>query len=85
MRNGLGKYVVQMHNLVLHSGIATVWKFQDFSVIQILREINFGESRVLKLLFLPFYGTLKFFNLLNFSLQKMKKVHRNQNSGPLNV
>ena len=21
----------------------TVWKFQDFSVIQILREINFGE------------------------------------------
>ena len=23
----------------------TVWKFQDFSVIQILREINFGGSR----------------------------------------
>ena len=23
----------------------TVWKFQDFSVIQILREINFGQSR----------------------------------------
>ena len=23
----------------------TVWKFQDFSVMQILREINFGESR----------------------------------------
>ena len=23
----------------------TVWKLQDFSVIQILREINFGESR----------------------------------------
>ena len=23
----------------------TVWKFHDFSVIQILREINFGESR----------------------------------------
>ena len=23
----------------------SVWKFQGFSVIQILREINFGESR----------------------------------------
>ena len=23
----------------------TVWKFQDFSVIQILREIDFGEFR----------------------------------------
>ena len=27
------------------SAPTTVWKFQDFSVIQILREINFGESR----------------------------------------
>ena len=27
----------------------TVWKFQDFSVIQILREINFEESRRSKL------------------------------------
>ena len=24
----------------------TVWKFQDFSVFKILREINFGESRL---------------------------------------
>ena len=23
----------------------TVWNFQDFSLIQILREINFGQSR----------------------------------------
>ena len=27
----------------------TVWKFQDFSVTQILREINFGEVEVVKL------------------------------------
>ena len=27
----------------------TVWKFQDFSVIQILREINFGDSRSSKI------------------------------------
>ena len=25
--------------------MVTVWKFQDFSVIQILREIKFGKSR----------------------------------------
>ena len=39
----------------------TVWKFQDFTVIQILREIYFGESRVSKiaiLQFLPFLGLL---------------------------
>jgi len=33
----------------------TVRKFQDFSVIQILREINFGIEKVLKLPFLPFW------------------------------
>ena len=27
----------------------TVWKFQDFSITQILREINFGESRSSKI------------------------------------
>ena len=26
----------------------TVWKFHDFSVIQILREVNFGGSRSAK-------------------------------------
>ena len=37
----------------------TVWKFQYFSIITILREIKFGESRFLKDLkrpFLPFMG-----------------------------
>ena len=28
--------------------LITVWKFQDLSVIHILREINFGESRSAK-------------------------------------
>ena len=26
----------------------TVWKFHDFSITQILREINFGDSRSAK-------------------------------------
>ena len=28
--------------------MGTMWKFQDFSVTQILREINFGECRCCK-------------------------------------
>ena len=61
----------------------TVWKFQDFSVTQILREINFGESRSLKSAFLPFIGALNFVDLVIFSLNA--KIHKNQNSEPLNV
>ena len=34
----------------------TVCKFQDFSIAQILCEINFGESRSSKTNFLPFFG-----------------------------
>ena len=34
----------------------TVWKFQDFSVIQILREINSGESKRSKNAFLLLWG-----------------------------
>ena len=36
--------------------ICTVWKFQDFSVIQILREINFGKGRGPKTAFFQFQG-----------------------------
>ena len=48
----------------------TVWKFHDFSVIQILREINFGDSTRLKIAIL---GALKVIYLVHFSLQKMQK------------
>ena len=36
--------------------VRTVWKFHDFSITQILREINFGESRSSKVPFLLFVG-----------------------------
>ena len=47
----------------------TVWKFNDFSITQILREINFGASRSAKsAIFIPlealnldFYENLHFF------------------------
>ena len=38
------------------SGEGTVWKFQDFSVIQILREINLGESRSPKTAIFAIFG-----------------------------
>ena len=46
----------------------TVWIFENFSVIHILREINFDNLEVLKLPFLPFYVSL-----VNFWLQKVQK------------
>ena len=48
----------------------TVWKFYDFSVTQILREINFGDSRSSKTAVLAILGALS--NFVNFTLQKMQ-------------
>ena len=44
----------------------TVWKWQDFSVIQILREINFGESRSPEIAFCAVLVALHFANLVDF-------------------
>ena len=38
--------------------VFTVWKFQDFAVTQILREINFAESKSSKLTFYSFFFRL---------------------------
>jgi len=62
-----------------------VWKFQDFSVIHILREINFGEFGSSKKAIFAIFWALNFVALVNFSLQKVAKIHENQNSKPLNV
>ena len=48
----------------------TVWKFHDFSVTQILREINFGESRSSENAVFAIHWAQ---NLVNFSLQKVQK------------
>ena len=45
-----------------------VWKFHDFSITQILREINFGIEQVEYVPFLNFWGS-EF--LLNFGTQKV--------------
>ena len=51
----------------------TMWKFQDFSVMQILRQINFGESRSSESAFFAIFRALTFLILVNFSLQKVQK------------
>ena len=63
----------------------TVCKLQDFSIAQILREINFWDSRSAKTALFDILGAVNFVNLVNFSLQKVQKNHKNQNSDPLNV
>ena len=51
-----------------------LWKFQDFSVFQILREINFGESRNSKNAIFYHFRALNFADLVNISLQKVQKI-----------
>ena len=50
-----------------------VWKFQGFSVIHILREINLGGSRSSKIAVFANLGALDFAHLVNISLQKVQK------------
>ena len=51
----------------------TVWTFQDFSVIQILCEINFKECRSSITAVFAIFGALNFVDLVNFRLQKVQK------------
>ena len=50
-----------------------MWKFQDFSDIQILREIDFEERRSPKIAIFAIFGALNFVHLLNVSLQNVQK------------
>ena len=63
----------------------TMWKFQDFSITQILREINFEDSRMAKTAIFAILRAVNFVQMVNFSLKKSTKIHKNQNSEPLNV
>ena len=48
-------------------------KFQDFSVIQILHEINFGGCRSPKSAVFAIFWALNLVDLVNFSIQKVQK------------
>ena len=57
-----------------------MWKFHAFSVTQILRGITYGESRNFKNAVFAILGSFKMVNLWNFSLLKVQKFIKNQNS-----
>ena len=50
-----------------------MWKFQDFSDIQILREIDFEERRSPKIAIFAIFGAMIFVHLANVSLQNVQK------------
>ena len=50
-----------------------MWKFQDFSIVQILREINFVESRSSNTVVFAILGALTFVNLVNSNVHKVQK------------
>ena len=65
--------------------LCTVWKLHYFSVTQILREINFGESRSSKTAGFAIVWALNMIYLADFSLQKVQKFMKNYISEPLKV
>ena len=55
-----------------------MWKFHDFSVTQILREINFGEFRRLKSAIFAILGALNFVYLVKVCLEKCKNSYKSK-------
>ena len=51
----------------------TVWKFQDFAITHILREINLWDSRSAKTAIFAILEALNFVNLVNISLQNVEQ------------
>jgi len=58
---------------------STAWKFYDFFITQILREINFGNSRSAKSAILPHFQVLNFdfyafLHFLKADIYQMNKI-----------
>ena len=62
-----------------------MWKFHVFSVTQILREIDLEGCKSSKNAIFAIFRAVNCAILENFSIQKMQKFMKNQNSEPLNV
>ena len=62
--------------------LLTLWKFQDISITQILREINFEDSRSAKSNIFAILGALTFVNVVDFSLQNVQIFRRLKNQNP---
>ena len=59
--------------------------FLGFYISQILREINFEESRSAKTAIFAILRAVHLVHLVNFILRKVGKIHKNQNSEPIDV
>ena len=57
-----------------------MWKFQDFCITEILREINFVHSKSAKTAGFAILGAVNFVHLVNSSLRKAQKLVKNQNA-----
>ena len=58
----------------------TMWKFHDFPITQILREINFGDCRSAKSAILTYLEALnldfdEFLHFLKVEIYQMNKIH----------
>ena len=62
-----------------------MWKFQNFSITHILREINFEESRTSKRFFFCNFESSEFCQFGEFQHLKSAKIHENQNQELINV
>ena len=69
MIHGIKKYGQNIEEL----WESTVWKFQNFSVTQILREINFGESKSHEFAVFAILEALNLVDLINLNFQKVQK------------
>ena len=58
----------------------TVWKFHDFSIIQILREINFWESKSAKSAIFTHKEALNsdFYEFMHFLKAEICQIHKIQ-------
>ena len=56
-----------------------MWKFQDYCITEILREINFEDSGSAKSAVFAILGAV---NFGKYQPKKSAKIHENQNSKP---
>ena len=71
-------YQFWMFKFLIVINFCTVWKLQDFSLTQLLREITFGESINSKNAVFAVLGTLNFVPLVNFRIQNAQKLINTQ-------
>ena len=67
-----------MQQYYLFSIVSTVWKVHDFSITQILREINFGDSTSAKSAILTHLDVLNFafYEILHFLKAEIYQINK---------